>query len=175
MATVGPLPSEVPIAVATAVAAWNDATVNDTSTGLTFCEDSGCRNADGFTVTINTREWFEECGRTGIACVRHTGTTGYPYIRNQTLTIEDPPATSPTESEKWTNNYRDIVMDDDGYEYLPIVIVHELGHTAGLVHDLAPGRGTMRAQDIGDIETLLEYRDKKGMWELYGAYTAGQE
>ena len=175
LATVGPLPSKVPVAVATAVAAWNDATSDGAPTGVSFCEGSGCRNTDGFTVTINTRDWYGECGVSGVACVRHLGTTAYPYIRNQTLTIEYPPATSQTKSEEWTNDYSDIVMDDDEYEYLPIVVAHELGHTAGLVHDLSPDRGTMRAQDIGDIETLLQDRDKKGMRELYGAYTADQE
>ena len=77
----------------------------------------------------------DRCGGS-VACVFPAGT--YPHLGNgQLFVIEDPPRWpgDPANSvREWTTEITDWLMDDEMYEYLPRILMHEFGHTLGLGH-----------------------------------------
>ena len=64
----------------------------------------------------------------GIGCTWPAGV--YPHIGTQTLTMPDPP----TSWARWTYNLGDAQTRNTRFIYLRSVLMHELGHTAGLGH-----------------------------------------
>ena len=130
-------------AIATAVAAWNDA-VATPSPHVLFCKGSGCtingvdRNTDGNTVVIKTETGKQD--KTLAYLVFNRDTDG--HLRGAaTMVIEQPPidldevwGRIPV-TRVWTNDLD--LHDEDApaggiYHYLPSVVMHEFGHAAGL-------------------------------------------
>ena len=85
-----------------------------------------------------------DCPDAALACV-HFGITPHPHIFNTSIAVRLPPAERNSEGYlvAWTNDI-DLALYEDptkGYQsyYLPHVIMHEIGHTMGLGHDLPKG------------------------------------
>ena len=122
--------------ISTAASEWNSS-----GASVTFCEGDLCgsKNTDGYAITINVVKTGSgvtniACGNS-VACVRNTGSISYPHIRNQTLTIEEPPYVGNTK-KRWINSQFLIGILD--YYYLPSTMMHEFGHSAGLGHSPVP-------------------------------------
>lgn len=185
-----PIPAiDVPEAIATAVVAWNNGT-----TGITFCEQASgvvCidSNTDSNSVTIShitprptpgsiaTPVPSSDCGRSAVACVN--GWTGYPHIRNQTLRILYPlhfyvwdytgrVRRLVYKEYIWTNSITLANNDSDHY-YLPVYVMHEFGHTAGLGHS-SVSNDVMYAR-IGSRTTLSD-NDEDAMEANYEGHSS---
>ena len=129
-------------AMPVAVPKWNNS-----SAGVTFCKDGepACNDydADDGAVTIRTGPSVS-CDQ-GIACLPPGGQ--YPHTTGSWMIIEESPCVGMYDEEvcyEWTND------DDEArtrplYVYLPGVIMHELGHAAGLGHSSRGGSDLMRA------------------------------
>ena len=105
-----------------------------------------------------------KCGNS-VACTHPGGT--YPHLGHQDLWLEYPPQFSmDPDYKRWTNDLSLATNNSDNYVYLPGVMMHELGHTAGLGHPA--GVGIMG----GDLvrSAPLTY-DKNGMKYIYQGHT----
>ena len=68
-----------------------------------------------------------------IACVKPSGRdTSTMHQGAQTLYFEHPPVWNESARRQWTNNIATAM--DPGFEYMPAIMTHEFGHTAGLHH-----------------------------------------
>lgn len=82
------------------------------------------------------------CGK-GAACTTPGGT--YPHIGQQTLWIKYPPkgqhtsSRGQTQTTEWTTVRTLATNQSDVYYYLPMVMMHEFGHAAGVGHLYEPG------------------------------------
>ena len=107
-----------------------------------------------------------------IACVYGGGT--YPELGDQKFWIEYPPQFPGDASYKeWTNDPDEARRQPDDFYYLPQVIMHEFGHTAGLGH--TPGGNVMGAIDSRNpIEAPTPY-DVDGMRNNYESHTRHED
>ena len=87
------------------------------------------------------------------------------HISDQTIHYKHP--LSPNNSKKWTDISNMIGPDE---YYLPAMISHEFGHTAGLGHNPASSNLMYYAADISDVNGILipQAGDKKALKVLYG-------
>ena len=108
--------------------------------------------------------------KTIIACVYGGGT--YPELGDQKFWIEYPPQ-FPGDAKEWTNDPDEARRQPDDFYYLPQVIMHEFGHTAGLGH--TPGGNVMGAIDSRNpIEAPTPY-DVDGMRNNYESHTRHED
>lgn len=65
----------------------------------------------------------------------------YPHIGSrQSFWIEDPPHWGHLpDDEEWTIQFSIAAKEEDSFEYLPWVLIHEFGHTIGLGHSAESG------------------------------------
>jgi len=161
----------IPTSVPRAAIAWNKAVATPWPNVL-FCKSgSSCsaRNTDGRVVPINVvhigRNRVSISGDCGdsTACVKPSGSwaDGSGHLKNMTIVIEEPGwrfnTDKRTYSRKiWTNNFMRhgrITPMGDRYIYLPVIMAHEFGHTAGL-GDLY-GFGTMTPTPVNAEAYLM--------------------
>ena len=104
-----------------------------------------------------------------IACV-YKGTSEYPDLRRQPFWIEYPPQFPRDLGHKrWTNDPVIAKNNPSQYYFLPQVIMHELGHTAGLGH--SPGNDVMGGIDSrSPLVTPTSY-DVDGINNTYQSHT----
>lgn len=138
----------VPTAIPMAVDSWNRAVATPYPKVL-FCLGEGCalRNADGKQFPINvvagksTRPASKQDCDNGIACVIFNGKIKQHLENIKMMVIEEPAwyfkDTGQAARVIWTNDPdqhgRNVITAKDGlYQYLPAVVAHEFGHTAGL-------------------------------------------
>ena len=155
---IGPIaPTPVPTpdfadAAATAVAIWNTETY---TTGVKFCEEgsSGCSDSHRVSIHVVTpipapsgsgpvaspTPTFP-CRNNALACITLKG--AYPHLQDLPMYFPQPLHFYMYDNAQrgyvlkeyiWTDNLRRAVNDDD-YLYLPSVMLHEFGHTAGPGH-----------------------------------------
>ncbi|MYC34155.1 MAG: matrixin family metalloprotease [Chloroflexi bacterium] len=103
------------------------------------------------------------CSAGAVACVcnvyRDDGTLGH-----SDMWFEFPPVGASGAPLKWTY-ISDLARNDpDNYIYLPMVAMHEFGHTAGLSH---PRRGVNSLMAYGQMHTEPTDYDLEGIKHLY--------
>ena len=181
-----PLPL-FPAAIATAAAAWNSGTPTPV---LTFCREgtSGCDDSNHVTINVvtpiptptpgssATPEASFPCGYDALACVQKGWNYGDAHIGSQRMYFVHPlhiyalddhgnPA---LEEYMWTN-VASVAMGMPGYFYLPVVTMHEFGHTGGLGH----GSVSSDVMYAGfDKQTTLTDNDKKAMKANYAEHSS---
>ena len=109
----------------------------------------------------------DQCGRS-IACTYGSG--AYPELsKGQQLWIEFPPK-FPGDSvpKRWTNDIRELTNFFDEVYYLPVTMLHELGHTAGLGH--APDSSYSIMSSPHGWSVPRDY-DLKALKAIYGDHT----
>ena len=145
-----------------------DTTALSISTICSPPPNPGTSLEDGHTVTITTTHGVTGDHCTGIkslACIKPIHNRGQA-IQNQTIYIKDP-AFVPINSDQpetlviWTldpHRHNEREEDEDGNVttielYLPAVIMHELGHAAGLaeLRDYSGYDGTVMHQNFDDF------------------------
>ena len=162
----------IPTAIAKAAKAWNDSTASTHWPNMLFCEKGKNNCSDNKSVSIdyvdgrthrkgNIRSpLVPSCG-VKVACVKpspilaihHLNPPGNGHMGNLSMLIEQPAwgykISDGHTRYAWTNKSGDNltkVIFDDGTEgklrYLPGIIMHEFGHTAGLEDLYQPKYGS---------------------------------
>ena len=186
----------IPAAVTDAANAWNNA-----ATTVLFCKGSGCtdaggpppvqvdRNTDGVIFVIKTEPGKEDIT---LAYVEQRRDPDGHLRGPATMVIEQPPIdrsgiwNTPV-TRVWTNDLNLHGREERGgerkYHYLPSVMMHEFGHTAGLgdlyklVEDTFPCNwlGICAYSDYimgGDVEeTAITDKDRDYLRDVYRNHT----
>ena len=147
-----------------AVDAWN-AVVG----GVTFTEVLLAAAADvtveGYVTHLADAD--AHCG-SSVACTVDIA-PNYPHLGRQTLYFEQPPVwvVNGVEVEHmWTNNVNEV--GNANMDYMPAVLMHEFGHTAGLGHSAWHQDVMGYASD----KSVLSANDKRAMKEIYENHVA---
>ena len=112
------------------------------------------------------------CGNS-VACTDNPN-SNYPHLGRQTLYFEQPPIWTMQDVNMndvnavhtWTNNVN--LVGTLNMDYMPAVMMHEFGHTAGLGHSAGP-------QDVmgpPSNKSVLSANDKRAMREIYENHIA---
>lgn len=112
-----------------------------------------------------------------IACTTASsgGSDDYPHLKYQKLWVEFPPQfdakgskTGDTKPKQWTNDFTESDKYRETFYYLPHIMMHELGHIAGLGHaHYGNIMGTVKpGKDYEPIEKPTDY-DQNGMKHIY--------
>ena len=146
-----------------AVDAWNDVTE-----GVTFTEVLLAETPDVEVVGYVTQlaDPDAHCGAS-VACTVNR-TQNYPHLGRQYLYFEQPPVRGVGANEvqrRWTNDFS---LVTSAVYYLPAVMMHEFGHTAGLGHSAWHEDVMGHASD----KSALSANDKRAMKEIYRSHTA---
>ena len=110
--------------------------------------------------------------RHSVACTGPAGT--YPHIgQNQNLWIEFPPQFPKDVKRGGFRTWHDVIgkvrSNPALYIYLPHVLMHEFGHTAGLGHLLWLSLGLMAGyDDSNDRKAKIQLWDRPGPHDLKG-------
>ena len=85
----------------------------------------------------------------------------------QTLYFEHPPVWNESTRRQWTNNITTAM--DPGFEYMPAIMKHEFGHTAGLHHSPSTDdiMGPFIINDGTVVKTQLSSYDIAAMRVIY--------
>ena len=98
----------------------------------------------------------------------------YPELRHQEFWIQFPPK-YPGERDyrEWTNDIGKVIQMPNDFYYLPQVIMHEFGHTAGLGHTLT-GDLMGPINPNNPLSGPTSY-DLNGITNIYQCHTEHQE
>ena len=133
------------------------------------------------TITSN----FEDLCRPGqrgthsnlLACMTPSrgASSVYPHFGGMWLYFEQPPtilrSVAAPWNYAWTNNYNERNTRTIRYLYMPMIMTHEFGHTAGLGHT-ASNNDIMGAKPLK--RSTLSDSDEKAMKALYNSHTSHQ-
>lgn len=147
---------------------------NNTNSGITFTNLQNSATADvvveGY-VTSN-RDTNDKC-RGSVACTVNldpddTVNRNYPHLAGQKLYFERPPIWNTVQPDMtvlineqiWTN--LESLKNDSDYEYMPGIMAHEFGHTAGLGHssivtDVMWGGDELSLNDIEAMKSIYQH------------------
>ena len=108
------------------------------------------------------------CGGDAIACISRPSATHYAGTRN--LQIEFPPKGVEDDPRNWTVERYLLNSGQTDYFYLPAVVVHEMGHGAGLGH---PDNGEYSIMSQGYQERIVTVTslDITAISKLYSGHT----
>ena len=154
-------------AMSDAASAWNAGQTYVTFEVVTTTPDTTIRGYwNPYGTSLN-----DKC-KGSIACVYGGGE--YPELEHQQFWIEFPPRfPGDGDYKEWTNDIAEVRQMPDDFYYLPQVIMHEFGHTAGLGHTL-----------VGDVMGPIYSRDPlsgptsydlNGITNIYQNHTRHQE
>ena len=107
------------------------------------------------------------CG-SSVACTVNI-TLNYPHLGRQKLYFEQPPIRFVNGVEvqhMWTNNVNEV--GNANMDFMPAVLIHEFGHTAGLGHSAWHEDVMGYARD----KSVLSANDKRAMKEIYESHMA---
>ena len=160
----GSTPSLFIRAVSSAARAWNSA-----QAGVTFERHSNTAcpisDASGIVLvkpyTAPPPPMKDRCDG-GIACVIRSVNDIYPHLYTQELLIRRVPASS----KEWTEIKISMNKVDSDHLYIPMTMIHELGHTAGLGHSGRDGD----IMDVGqgdEAEDAPKDNDISAMKSIY--------
>ena len=121
-------------------------------------------------VTIKGAWYGTECRKDALGCTS-PGEGTYPHIGSQTLWISYPPKGLNAQGKitEWTTNLTRATIDPQRFYYLPMILMHELGHTAGVGH-LPPGH-VMGPYDKDNLSVSLSDDDRHGIQEATQSHT----
>ena len=177
-----PLPAKVTMmeeAINDGAIAWNSASV-----GVRFGKLLSPSNPDSADVIVKgystARGNSNPCGHNNVdddsvACVLDWRDSSqppyYPHRSKDTIHFEYPPSTSGG-TLAWTGNANMVGTQPTGTTnlYMPVYMMHEFGHTAGLHHPAA-GNAVMSAKVDESLRTLTA-NDKEAMKRVYNGHTA---
>ena len=147
-----------------AVAAWNAVAGGATFTKvlLTATPDVA---VEGYVTHLADAD--AHCG-SSVACTVNIS-LNYPHLGRQTLYFEQPPFRFFNGMEvehMWTNDVA--LVGDAMTDYMPAVMMHEFGHTAGLGHSAWHQDVMGYARD----KSALSSNDKRAMKEIYESHVA---
>ena len=164
----GSIPSLFIRAVNSSASAWNT-----TRSGVTFERRShtGCPISDASGIvlvkpyTAPPDPMKDRC-QGGIACVIPSDTNIYPHLYTQELLIKR----VPTSNAEWTETKISMNKVKSGELYIPMTMIHELGHTAGLGHSGLDGdimdigqadeaEDAPKANDISAMKSIYQHHD----------------
>ena len=139
----------------------------------------------GYWDTVESFGTDREC-QGSIGCVKPLdGEGGYPHIGDgQVMYIEERPHWGDEEESRyWTVDYEEALLDDEMYQFLPLFLTHEFGHTIGLyegpLHDINGVAFTdiMNGRGISSIEytratNALYGTDENAVKAIYDRHSA---
>ena len=105
--------------------------------------------------------------RISIACVLSPPSSAFPHLPAQTMYVEYKPIWKYKSDKEWTENYNQALRRGESYEYVPRILMHELGHTAGLGH-------SQFEKDLMWTNLTLSSSDINGMKYIYNSHHKGQ-
>ena len=154
-------------AMSDAASAWNTGQTYVTFEVVTTTPDTTIRGYwNPYGTSLN-----DKC-KGSIACVYGGGE--YPELEHQQFWIEFPPRfPGDSDYKEWSNDIMEVGLRPYDFYYLPQVIMHEFGHTAGLGHTL-----------VGDVMGPINHRDPlsgptsydlNGITNIYQNHTKQQE
>ena len=147
-----------------AVDAWNDVTGGATFTEVLLTATPDVR-VQGYITHLADSD--APCGGS-VACTSNI-TQNYPHLGRQRLHFEQPPVWIMVDGEvqhEWTNDVSRV--GQAGMDYMPAVMMHEFGHTAGLGHSAGPEDVMGHASN----RSGLSANDIRAMKEIYQSHVA---
>ena len=157
-------------AIRAAATAWNNA-----NTGVAFTKFTA-RNCDSNNITgkVNIKTYTPssqggKCGIEGLACAFRSGLSNsllslqYPHTATQEILIKDTLLNRRT----WTASKKTDGTIGMNQYYLPLTMMHELGHAAGLGHSGADGDIMDVGQARGEVKDTPEANDISAMKSIY--------
>ena len=183
-----PIPTPAfPAAIATAAATWDGLS---NGTDVRFCKNDTCGsyNVDGQSVSVNVvtpipiptarASGFittNPCRHGQVACTSRGTTLNDSHIGRQSMFMPHPLHYSKKfdsgvtyEQKSWTDLYH-VAEQHEDYRYLPALLLHEFGHTAGLGHSVT----TTDVMHPGEYDPQdLSATDKKALEMNYRGHRA---
>ena len=106
----------------------------------------------------------------GHACTTGPSSGSYPHLGQQELRFAYPLSSVQQDHKRWTDDFFTAKNGPSFYTYLPMVMAHEFGHTAGLGH--AVGHQEVMAAGYSPDLSHLSPLEQQALQKLYNNHIA---
>ena len=137
----------------------------DGATATVNFESSSSTGAD--VVVMGYAASANKCPTGAVACISGVHPSHYPHLPKRKLYVGFPAI----KGKIWTNDYSKATgKDKELYYYMPLVLMHEMGHAGGLGH--LPFRvGVMSLYDYNGVFSAPTPIDERGMREALESHS----